>query len=160
MIWLTPDEPAFTVAGQRRDLTELPPQGSGGTLSVRPKTRPLGSTAVKRFVKNGLAVALVGAVAFLGACSSHPYTSERAVRDLEEQSGLTRTQAECVVKAIRLHFKTLIAARQKALGGSALPSDRLRLEVDNALGSIKPPKLADELATRRGIAKCAPNALR
>jgi hypothetical protein len=29
VIWLTPDEPAITVAGQRRDLTELPPQGSG-----------------------------------------------------------------------------------------------------------------------------------
>jgi hypothetical protein len=114
---------------------------------------------VKRFVKNGLVVAMVGAVALLGACSSHPYTSAKAVRDLEQQAGLTHTQAECVVKAIRVHFKTLIIARQKAIGGSALPSDRLRLEVDNALGSIKAPKLADQLATRRGIAKCAPNAL-
>src|SRR6266566_1557987 len=28
VIWLTPGTPAITVAGQRRDLTELPPQGS------------------------------------------------------------------------------------------------------------------------------------
>ena len=32
MIWLTPAEPVITVAGQRRDLTELPPSGSGGTV--------------------------------------------------------------------------------------------------------------------------------
>jgi hypothetical protein len=28
VIWLTPDRPAITVAGQRRGLTELPPRGS------------------------------------------------------------------------------------------------------------------------------------
>jgi hypothetical protein len=115
---------------------------------------------VKRFAKNGLAVALVGAVALLAGCSNSPYTSAEAVRDLEQQAGLTHTQAECVVNSIRVHYKTRIKAKQKAIGGSPLPSDRLRLEVDNALGSIRAPNLAEQLAARRGIAKCAPDVLR
>jgi hypothetical protein len=38
VIWLTPDQPAFTVAGQRRDLTELPPQGSFAPYPENPES--------------------------------------------------------------------------------------------------------------------------
>ena len=99
-------------------------------------------------------------VVILSACSTRPYTSGKAVRDLEEQSQLTHTQAKCVVTSIRKHFEVRIKARQKALKGSPLPADRLRLEVDSALATIRKPKGPEEEAARLAIARCAPNALR
>ena len=158
MIWLTPGTPAITVAGQRRYLTELPPRGSTETLSARSPSRPLASNRVRRSV--ALAVVLLVFAVMVGACSTSPYTSDKAVRDLEAQSQLTHAQAKCVVKAIRKHFEVLIRARQKALKGSPLPADRLRLEVDSALATIRSPRVSEQEAARAAIAKCAPASLR
>jgi hypothetical protein len=156
VIWLTPGTPAITVAGQRRDLTELPPRGSSMTLSARSPNRPLASTPVRRSV----AVVVVMIALCATACSTKPYKSDKAVRDLVAQGHLTVAQSECIVTAIQNHFKALIRARQKANNGSPLPADRLKLEVDSALASISQPSASDTAAARRAIAKCAPDALR
>ena len=154
VIWLTPDGPAITVAGQRRDLTELPPRGSAQTLSVRSRMRPLASASVRRNVAAVVLVIALGA----GACSTKPYKSDKAVRDLVAQSNLTVAQAECIVTAIQNHFKVQILAKQKANNGSPLPADRLKLEVDSALAAIAEPTASDRTAARAAIAKCAPNS--
>jgi hypothetical protein len=108
--------------------------------------------AVRRFAVLGLAV-------LAGACSTPVYTSSSAVRDLERQSGLTPTQAQCIVTAIRRHFETEIEAKQKANKLSALPADRLKLEVDGALAALRAPTGAEENVARVAIARCAPGAL-
>lgn len=87
------------------------------------------------------------------------YTSDKAVRDLQQQSSLTRRQADCLVTAIRGYFKRQIVATQKANKGSPLPADRLKLEVDGALAGLHEPTAAQQLATRRAIARCAPGSL-
>jgi hypothetical protein len=156
VIWLTPGTPAITVAGQRRDLTELPPRGSPMTLSARSPNRPLASTPVRRSV----AVVVVVIALCATACSTKPYKSDKAVRDLVARAHLTVAQSECIVTAIQNHFKALIKAQQKANNGSPLPADRLKLEVDSALASISQPTASDTAAARRAIAKCAPDALR
>jgi hypothetical protein len=156
VIWLTPGTPAITVAGQRRDLTELPPRGSNQTLSARSADGPLASNGVRR----SLAVVVVMIAFCASACSTKPYESDTAVRDLVAQSHLTLAQSECIVTKIQDHFKVLIKARQKANNGSPLPADRLKLEVDSALAAIKQPTAADRAAARAAIAKCAPDALR
>ena len=94
------------------------------------------------------------------ACSTKPYKSDKAVRDLMAQSHLTRAQSECIVTAIQNHFKVLIKAAQKANKGSPLPADRLKLEVDSALAAIAKPTAADRSAARAAVAKCAPDSLR
>lgn len=96
----------------------------------------------------------------VSACSTRPYSSDKAVRDLEEQSQLTHTQAKCVVTSIRKHFEVAIKARQKKIKGSPLPADRLRLEVDSALATIRGPRASEQAAARAAIQKCAPNELR
>ena len=96
----------------------------------------------------------------VSACSTRPYTSDKAVRELEEQTDLTPTQAECVVASIRKHFEVRIKARQKELNGSPLPADRLRLEVNSALATIRAPRVSEQEAARVAIAKCAPGWLR
>jgi hypothetical protein len=156
VIWLTPGTPAITVAGQRRDLTELPPRGSSMTLSARSPNRPLASTPVRRSV----AVVVMVIALCATACSTKPYKSDKAVRDLVAQAHLTVGQSECIVTAIQNHFKALIKAQQRANNGSPLPADRLKLEVDSALASISQPSASDTAAARRAIAKCAPDALR
>jgi hypothetical protein len=94
------------------------------------------------------------------ACSTKPYKSDKAVRDLMAQSHLTLAQSECIVTAIQNHFKVLIKAAQTANNGSPLPADRLKLEVDSALAAIAAPTASDRAAARAAVAKCAPNALR
>jgi hypothetical protein len=158
VIWLTPGTPAITVAGQRRDLTELPPRGSSMTLSARSPNRPVASTPVRRSV---VVVVMVMVIALCAtACSTKPYKSDKAVRDLVAKAHLTVAQSECIVTAIQNHFKALIKAQQKANNGSPLPADRLKLEVDSALASISQPTASDTAAARRAVAKCAPDALR
>ena len=156
VIWLTPDTPAITVAGQRRDLTELPPRGSNETLSARSTKRRLASANMSRSVA---VVVLVGALC-VGACSTKPYTGDKAVRDLVRKSNLTVAQAECIVTSIQNQFKVRIVAKQKANNGSPLPADRLKLEVDSALAAISQPTVGEQAAARVAIAKCAPAALR
>jgi hypothetical protein len=104
---------------------------------------------------------LVGVVLSLaaGACSTPVYTSGRAVRDLERQANLTHTQATCIVSAIRKHFEDEIKAAQKANGGSAIPADDLKLQVDGALAALKDPTGSDRDAARTAILRCAPGAL-
>jgi hypothetical protein len=111
-------------------------------------------------VSRNLAVVLLVFAVIVSACSTSPYTSDEAVRDLEAQSQLTHAQATCVVTAIRKHFEVLIKARQKAINGSPLPADRLRLEVDSALATIRGPRVSEQEAARAAVAKCAPGALR
>jgi hypothetical protein len=111
-------------------------------------------------VSRRFAVAILGVALIAGACSTHVYTSERAVRDLQRQSQLTHRQAECIVTAIRKHFEGVITAAQKANKGSKLPADRLELEVDGALASIKEPSGNDHAVTRAAIQRCAPGTLR
>jgi hypothetical protein len=94
------------------------------------------------------------------ACSTKPYKSDKAVRDLMSQSHLTRAQSECIVTSIQNHFKVLIKAAQKANNGSPLPADRLKLEVDSALAAITKPSASDREAARAAVARCAPEALR
>jgi hypothetical protein len=110
-------------------------------------------------VRRRLAIAILSVALLAGACSTRVYTSDRAVGDLEQKSHLTHAQAECVVKAIRTYFQTQIVATQKANKGSPLPADRLKLEVDGALAGLHLPTAPQELAARRAIAKCAPDAL-
>ena len=110
-------------------------------------------------MRRRLAVAILSVAVLAGACSTRVYTSDRAVRDLEQKSNLTHTQAECVVKAIRTYFEQQIVATQKANKGSPLPADRLKLEVDGALAGLHLPTAPQQLAARRAIAKCAPSAL-
>lgn len=156
VIWLTPDEPAFTVAGQRRDLTELPPQGSGRTLSGDRAICPVASLSVRRTL-----VGVIVAVALIAsACATPSYTSAQAAQDLEHQAGLTSTQATCIVAAIRHNFEAEIKAAQKANKGSALPADQLKLEIDGALATLQNPSGAEQLATRQAIVRCAPGALK
>jgi hypothetical protein len=159
VIWLTPDawtSAVFTVAGQRRDLTELPPQGSNVTLSGIPATLQVASASVKR----SFAVGVLAAVVAVGACSTPVYTTDTAVRDLERQSQITHTQAVCIVTAIRTHFETEIEAGQKANHLTKLPADQLKLEVDGALAAIRAPSSTETDVARRAIASCAPAALR
>ncbi len=99
-------------------------------------------------------------IAGASACSTSPYTTAKAIGDLQEESELTRAQAKCVVTAIRKHFAGLITARQKEINGSPLPADRLRLEVNSALATIREPRASEQNAARRAIAECAPSALR
>lgn len=104
--------------------------------------------------------AILSVAVLAGGCSTHVYTSAKAVRDLERQSHLTHTQADCIVTAIRKHFEAVITAAQKANKGSKLPADRLRLEVDGALASLREPNGSDHAATRAAIQRCAPASLR
>ncbi len=94
-----------------------------------------------------------------GACSTPLYTRDQAVTDLQRQANLTHTQATCVVSGIRTYYEGLIEAKQKAHNLSALPADRLKLEVDNALAAINEPTAAERAAARQVIARCAPAAL-
>jgi hypothetical protein len=110
-------------------------------------------------VRRTLAVAILGVALVAGACSTPVYTSDRAVRDLERQSQLTHTQASCIVTAIRRHFEIEIKAKQRVNKLSALPADRLKLEVDGALATLSAPSGLEELAARTAISKCAPGAL-
>ena len=104
---------------------------------------------------------MVLAVAFgLSACSTPVYTSDAAVRDLENRSQLTHREAVCIVGAIRKHFETEINAKQKANNLSALPADRLKLEVDSALAAIRAPSGSEQQVARLAVAGCAPHALR
>jgi hypothetical protein len=110
-------------------------------------------------VKRSFAVAVLAAVVALGACSTPVYTTDTAVSDLEHQSHLTHTQAECIVTAIRKHFETAIEASQKANKLTALPADQLKLEIDGALAAIRAPSQTETDVARRAIAGCAPGAL-
>ena len=94
-----------------------------------------------------------------GACSTPVYTRDQAVRDLQQESSLTRRQAECVVTAIGRYFERQIVATQKANKGSPLPADRLKLEVDGALAGLHEPTAAQQLAARRAITQCAAGSL-
>ena len=111
-------------------------------------------------VKRRVAVVLLGFAMLAGACSTPVYTSGAAVRDLERKSGLTATQAQCIVDAIRHHFETEIEAKQKANKLSALPADQLKLEVDGALAALRKPTGSEQDVARVAIAHCAPAALR
>ena len=113
--------------------------------------------AVRR--KLAAAVLAVVAVVAVGACSTPVYTTDTAVHDLERQSHLTHTQAECIVRAIRKHFETAIEATQKTNKLTALPADQLKLEVDGALAAIRAPSRTETDVARRAIADCAPGAL-
>jgi hypothetical protein len=110
-------------------------------------------------VRRSLAVAIVAVALIAGACSTPVYTSDTAVHDLETRSGLTHTQAECIVNAIRKHFETEIVAKQKANHLTKLPADRLKLEIDGALAALRSPTGAEQLAARRAISTCAPGDL-
>jgi hypothetical protein len=110
-------------------------------------------------VRRSLAALLVGVVLFAaGACSTPVYTSGRAVSDLEKRTDLTHAQATCIVDSIRKHFQDEIKAAQKANGGSAIPADDLKLQVDGALAALKEPTGSDVDAARRAIQRCAPGA--
>jgi type IV pilus biogenesis protein CpaD/CtpE len=111
-------------------------------------------------VRPSLAVVVVAGALAAGACSTPGYTGDAAVRDLERQSHLTRAQAECIVKTIRGHFETEIEAKQRANNLTALPADRLKLEVDSALAALRVPTGAEQELARTAIAACAPAALR
>jgi hypothetical protein len=111
-------------------------------------------------VRRSVAAAIVGVALVTGACSTPVYTSDAAVRDLERQSHLTHTQATCIVTAIRRHFSDEINSKQRANNLSALPADRLKLEIDDALATLREPNGPDELAARNAISRCAPGALR
>ena len=111
-------------------------------------------------MRRSLAVAILFVALAAGACSTPVYTSDAAVRDLERQSQLTHTQAECIVNAIRRHFETEIVAQQKANKLTKLPADRLKLEVDGALAALREPSGAEQLLARRAISTCAPGDLR
>jgi hypothetical protein len=110
-------------------------------------------------VRHHLAVAALAIVVVAGACSTPVYTTDTAVRDLERQSNLTHTQAECIVTAIRAHFDVEIKATQKANKLTALPADQLKLEVDGALAAIRAPSGTETDAARLAVARCAPGAL-
>jgi hypothetical protein len=114
----------------------------------------------RRFAALLRGFAVLGFAVLAGACSTPVYTSSSAVRDLERQSGLTPTQAQCVVNAIRRHFETEIEAKQKTNKLSALPADQLKLEVDGALAALRTPTGSEEDVARVAIARCAPGALR
>jgi hypothetical protein len=105
-------------------------------------------------------VGVLAAVVAIGACSTPVYTTDTATRDLERQSQLTPTQAVCIVTAVRKHFEAEIKAGQKANKLTALPADRLKLEVDGALAAIRAPSATETDVARRAIAGCAPAALR
>jgi len=110
-------------------------------------------------VRRRFALAVVAAVVVLGACSTPVYTTDTAVHDLERQSHLTHTQAECIVGAIRKHFETAIEAAQKTNKLTALPADQLKLEVDGALAAIRAPSRTETDVARRAVAGCAPGSL-
>jgi hypothetical protein len=110
-------------------------------------------------VRRYLIVAIVSLALLAGACSTPVYSTDRAVRDLEQKASLTRTQATCIVSAIRRYFATQIKATQAANDGTPLPADRLKLEVDGALAGLHKPSAPQDLAARRAVAKCAPGAL-
>ncbi len=110
-------------------------------------------------VKRSFAVAMLAAVVVVGACSTPVYTTDSAVRDLERQSQLTHTQAECIVSVIRKHFETAIEATQKANKLTKLPADQLKLEVDGALAAIRAPSGTETDLARRAVAGCAPGDL-
>ena len=110
-------------------------------------------------MKRSFAVAVLAAVVTLGACSTPVYTTDTAVRDLERQSHLNPTQAECIVTAIRKHFETAIEATQKVNKLTALPADQLKLEVDGALAAIRAPSRTETDVARRAVAGCAPGTL-
>jgi hypothetical protein len=110
-------------------------------------------------VSRTLAVAILAVAFLVGACSTPVYTTAKAVRDLELRSELTHAQATCIVTAIRQHFANVIKASQRANKGSPLPADRLKLEVDGALASLRAPTGSEELAARNAISRCAPGAL-
>jgi hypothetical protein len=111
-------------------------------------------------VRRSLAVAVLSLAFVVAACSTPVYTSDRAVRDLERQSQLTHSQATCIVTAIRRHFEGVIKTSQRANKGSPLLADRLKLEVDGALASLRAPTGPEELAARSAVSHCAPGALR
>ena len=110
-------------------------------------------------VSRRFAVVIVAVVLGAAACSTPVYTSDTAVRDLERRANLTPTQAECIVSAIRKHFETEVVAQQKANHLTKLPADRLKLEIDGALASLREPTGAETLAARRAISTCAPGDL-
>ena len=96
----------------------------------------------------------------LGAgCSTPLYTSDQGVTDLQTKAHLTHAQAQCVIDAIREHFATAIKAKQAANKLTPLPADRLKLEVDNALATIRSPTVGERTAARNAVFKCAPQAL-
>jgi hypothetical protein len=111
-------------------------------------------------VRRSFAVVVLAVAVSAGACSTPVYTSASAVRDLERQSNLTSTQAQCIVTAIRRHFEVEIEAKQKANKLSALPADRLKLEVDGALAALRTPTGTEQGVARVAIDRCAPGALR
>ena len=111
-------------------------------------------------MRRTVAAAIVGVALVTGACSTPVYTSDAAVRDLERQSHLTHTQATCIVSAIRGYFSDEIKSKQRANKLSALPADRLKLEIDDALATLREPNGPDELATKNAISRCAPAALK
>lgn len=110
-------------------------------------------------MRRALALVVVAVALAAGACSTPAYTSGRAVSDLERQSNLTHAQATCIVDSIRTHFSDEIKAAQKAVKGSKIPADELKLQVDGALAALKEPSGGEEAATRAAILRCAPNAL-
>jgi hypothetical protein len=116
------------------------------------------STISVDHVRRSFLAALVGVALVAGACSTPVYTSGRAVSDLEVKANLTHTQATCIIDAIRKHFEDEIKAAQKANGGSAIPKNDLKLQVDGALAALKEPTGIDEDATRTAILRCAPGA--